>query len=190
MKQSWSHRLFLKINSFIGTNIVRDRVMYFCAKWLIFVIIGVVGCYILWQWQRGDIQWTHEYILLFLSAVIFAESFAYLFALIFHHPRPIVEFPEITQLVHPFETWKSFPSDHTIISFCLVGTLFVAGGTSMVFFGMLYILAFAVACGRVYAGVHYPRDIVGGFLIAHVAVLLAPFLLHRIVEPLYYLLLT
>jgi len=48
---------------------------------------------------------------------------------------------------------------------------------------ILLVPAVAIAFGRVYMGVHYPLDIVGGFLAAIVGVAIARLVL-RIAEPL------
>lgn len=85
------------------------------------------------------------------------------------HPRPIVEYPSVTQLIQPSQTIKSFPSDHTMISWMMaLFTLALPGA----FFGfpllqiILMLCAVLVSAARVYVGVHYPRDIIGGMVVA------------------------
>lgn len=71
----------------------------------------------------------------------------------------------IKTLVRPFQSWKSFPSDHAILV-----TLMVAAAHGFDAPAGLFIFLLAggilVAAARVYAGVHYPRDILGGVIIA------------------------
>jgi undecaprenyl-diphosphatase len=60
----------------------------------------------------------------------------------------------------PEPTTSSFPSGHSATSFACAATLapFVPGHARPV----LYLLAAAIAYSRVYVGVHYPLDVLGG----------------------------
>jgi undecaprenyl-diphosphatase len=186
MKLSWSHLLFFRINALIGKHPFRDRVMIFGARWLIFVMLGLI---VLGAWSGifydGE-SWLSIYLQLFVIVFVVAECISYLFGLLFRHPRPRIEFPESRQLVHTVGTWKSFPSDHTIGAFLLAGTLWFIPVPLFFVIGM-YLLATWVASARVYVGVHYPRDIVGGFIVAHVVLGALPWIWHHIIEPIAHL---
>jgi undecaprenyl-diphosphatase len=187
LRQSWSHKLFLRVNASIGKNKARDRFMSFAGYWLLFILAFLMIGYGVFEWIQGNGAWLILFIELFLSAFIFAEAFSYLFAFIFRHPRPIVEFPNIIQLRIPIETWKSFPSDHAIASFSLAGILLLLPGTAWWFIILTYMCASLISIARVYIGVHYPRDIIGGFVVAHAAVWLSPWIFYHIIEPFVFL---
>jgi len=183
---SFNQRLFLKINGLAGRYKSLDLVMYLCAHWLIYALIFLV---LTW----GEITLGSSdfklFIKLLLTAIFAAISASWLLAIFWPHPRPIIELAETKLLVHPAQNWKSFPSDHTTLSFLLVFIAFLSGA-NYTFTVLFVVLATLVAIGRICAGVHYPRDIVGGFLTALSFSLLASWLVLNITQPIYNLLLT
>ncbi len=161
---AWSSQLFLRINRLVGRSRPFDIFMIFCAHYVIWVLFIFL---LLWWWAVGT---------LFASASLFAGMFAsmialsYIIALIHPRARPVRQLTGVKTLIHTFGTWKSFPSDHTI------GATLLAYGGYMSFVGLVRVefifVCALVALGRVWVGVHYPRDILGGFLVASVVILL------------------
>jgi undecaprenyl-diphosphatase len=184
MKLSWSHKLFFHINSFAGKNKWRDELMLICAHWLIYFLVILT---VTW----GEVTLTPElfkmYIKLLLTVFVFSIATNWLMALFLHHPRPSVEFKEAKELFQPYQRKKSFPSDHAVISFLLVFVTLMMGAPIW-FVVLLFVLAWIVCFARVYTGVHYPRDIVGGFTVALVFSLLGFWLVNNITQPIYLIL--
>jgi undecaprenyl-diphosphatase len=62
----------------------------------------------------------------------------------------------------------SFPSDHASAAFAIAVTVFLL---DRVVGGIFLVAAFAIATGRVVAGVHYPADVLAGALVGTAAAL-------------------
>ncbi|MDP2684566.1 MAG: phosphatase PAP2 family protein [bacterium] len=162
MKLSWSHKLFLKINQSVGKNPRLDSFMYFSCKWLIYFISLFLFVWVVYNTPGEQIL---SRIIFFIIVILCSYSISLIIGGILRKPRPEVEIPEMKQLVHTIALWKSFPSDHTSIGFLMI-FLAMMFGLSVYLLIPLLLCAGLVAVGRVYCGVHYPRDIVGGFILA------------------------
>jgi undecaprenyl-diphosphatase len=182
--KGWSTTLFLRINKQIGERPRLDRLMLFFADDLVYFLVLLS---LLWATTGLEAQGGHvlaAYLKLLMTAFIFGIGISWMIGFFLPNPRPIKRFPKIQQLIEPFGTWKSFPSDHTIGSF-IVATVSILMGAPLFVGGVLYVMALAIGVGRVYVGVHEPRDIVGGIIIALTISWLSPILLLTITEPLY-----
>jgi undecaprenyl-diphosphatase len=184
MHLSWSHKLFFRINAHVGKNAIFDRALFVCAYALIYLLAVLVfswGAFVLVPQSSSEFVGMMK---LMISAFVFAEIFSYGLALLWRHPRPIIEFPEIKALLQPIENWKSFPSDHTIVSTILV-TIPLMLGIGFAFGLLLSILALLIMFARIYVGVHYPRDILGGIAVGVFFSLSSVWLLTHVTQPIY-----
>lgn len=91
-------------------------------------------------------------------AVLLADGIALVLKTLFDVERPSVRYPDPEPLVTT-PTDLSFPSGHAATSFA--GATLLARSVPRLAVPF-YALAAAIALSRVYVGVHYPLDILGG----------------------------
>ncbi|MBT2391297.1 phosphatase PAP2 family protein [Streptomyces maoxianensis] len=152
-----------------------DRTMEFTGEYGIMLAMVLV---VFWCWWSVRRRGTAEDSVVAVAGLIWAPLAAGIALLVnipirgfVERPRPFVDHRGIEVLVAG-KTDYSFVSDHATMAMALAAGLFVAHRK----FGFAAIgLALAEGFCRVYMGVHYPTDVVGGFALGTaVALLLAP----------------
>ena len=98
---------------------------------------------------------------------------------IWYQDRPFVDHPTQTVLVSHHAADNAFPSDHSSVAFAIAfAVLFLAWRVGLVFL----LFAFLIGFGRIFAGVHYPSDILASFLVGLGCAAVVVFLLRRPLE--------
>jgi len=110
------------------------------------------------RWRRAAL-WM---VVTILGALVLDLSLKYAF----HRSRPV---PFFVAVPHTY----SFPSGHSLFSFCFYGVLagLLAGRTGsrlgrVLTWTLAALLVAAIGLSRIYLGVHYPSDVIAGYLAA------------------------
>lgn len=159
--------LFYFFYQFAHQSIIGDMFITFFAQTLPYIVIVAVGLFLLFHHEvfrkkqplRAFVQKSKEIIFVFVSSAI-AWILADILKKIFQTPRPFAALTDVAS-VFP-ETGYAFPSQHA--------TFFMALGVSMVFVhkkvGYFFVVcAVVIGLARITAGVHFPVDIMAGFVI-------------------------
>lgn len=100
-----------------------------------------------------------EITLVFFSGVL-AWCCSYVLKFLIQSPRPFLKFEEVSSLF--FENGFAFPSGHSTFFMALAFAIFFShkkAGYIFIFFALL------IGITRIMAGVHFPIDILGGFIL-------------------------
>jgi undecaprenyl-diphosphatase len=129
------------------------------------VIIAMIMFYVILK-HRSEL-------VLLLAVVIGSALLNYVLKIIFHRARPTIH-----RLIE--ETGYSFPSGHSMAAFTLYGILSFLlwkhissyqGRSLLIIVSILMITMIGIS--RIYLGVHYPSDVLGGFLASGIWLILS-----------------
>lgn len=155
---SWDKKILLAIhntsNSFLDnlTSVLTDF-----GRFKLIVLFTILISFLLFFYNKKRLL-TYLITSIFTSAIV-----NFIIKILFHRPRP-----NLWESSYPLPSDFSFPSGHAMGSMTLALTLLVVcwGSRYQI---LLWILAtiyvILIAWTRLYLGVHYPSDILGGWLL-------------------------
>jgi len=137
-----------------------DKLVVFFADTFPYIVILIALLFLIfYKEQFGHRMSKREIALVFFSSIL-AWVLAYVLKFLFHTVRPFDVFPNVVSLFS--ETGYAFPSGHATFFMALALALFFNHkkvGYIFIFF------AFLIGIARIIAGVHFPIDILGGFIL-------------------------
>lgn len=148
--------LFLAINASAEASLPMRELAIFFAQWMVFCVPLLLAV----LWIFGE-QRQRRVVLLAGVSIALALACNLVIRELWFHPRPFMLGLGQNFLAHA--PGASFPSDHASGLFAMAFALILASlrKTGLVMLG----LALLVSWARVYLGVHFPFDILGGCLV-------------------------
>ena len=131
-----------------------DHVVIFFGFWFPYIVVVLALLFLLFYHKNR-----REFFLVFFSGGL-AIFTALMLKFFIHLPRPFLDLPNVSALFP--ETGFAFPSGHATFFMALAVSIFFVHkkvGYIFMFFALLIGLA------RIIAGVHFPVDILGGFIL-------------------------
>jgi undecaprenyl-diphosphatase len=163
-------QLFHFLNdSLRGHPLVGDEVEDFVTFWA--VPLFVVATFSLWLLDRPGRPYRWKVACLSgLTSAGLGLLIAQVISHVWVRERPFVAHPSETLLLAAPSHEPSFPSDHAVAAFGIAFSVALLGSRRT---GALFLLgATAVGLTRVFVGLHYPGDVMGGALVGLVAALI------------------
>lgn len=169
--------LVLWLNGFVGRSALVDALMEALVSDYLVPVLGSLVLLGLWFTGSSDVERYRNQLVTLTGgiAVGFANALVTIANVWTFRDRPFVDLDINLHFYAP--TDSSFPANPASVGFAIATVVWVRHrrlGTA------LYVLAALWGLARVYAGVHYPTDILGGAVIGAIAALLATALVRRL----------
>ena len=158
-----NYTIFHWINNFAGSSALLDKVMIFITNSAPYV--AMILMLSLW-FSNGQKEAAirKQYTVLYTAlSVCTALLLNVLIHALYYHPRPFVTY-HVHKLV-PHTVDSSFVSDHAVLVFSIAFTMILRKESWK---NIALLWAILVGISRIYVGVHYPADIIGGAILAFV----------------------
>jgi len=151
--------LFHLINNLAAHDLLLDTALVVGAQYG--PVALVLGLLVQWFLPGAGVRDRRRRVVLAIVAAIVALAVAYVVGAVYFRPRPFVTVPNAHLLLGQSPD-PSFPSDHATLSGALAYMLAIE---SPIWATVSWLFVVIVAFARVFAGTHYPTDVVGGALL-------------------------
>ena len=165
--QTLNDTIFFFLYSFAHQSVLMDNLIIFIADIFPYIVIVLAILFLFFHHDvlpsRDPIKeflkkWK-EIVFVFLSGIL-AWLLSLLLKALIQMSRPFTVFPQVHSLF--VETGYAFPSGHATFFSALAVTIFLfhkKAGWWFIFFALI------IGIARIAAGVHFPIDILGGFIL-------------------------
>ena len=156
------YTIYSLINGLAGRFFALDKAMIFIAQ--NFQYFFAITLLLLWfkKDTKEKVEANRKVAIIAMMTMLIAVGINHLIGFVYFRPRPYT-LHAAHLLVNP-SVDPSFPSDHATFAFALTLPILVVNKH----FGRIMIVMSLLLCfSRVFIGIHYPLDVVGGALIAY-----------------------
>lgn len=156
--------LFSLINQFAGQNTYADKTFVFFSEYLVilFVLFFII--------EFRNVKAVYTAVISSIVVIIANSAISFFYFI----PRPFAAH-KVNLLVNHIAN-ASFPSDHAAVSFAFATSIFSYNPKLGV---LAYLFALLISISRIFAGLHYPSDIIVGALIGILVSLAVNFLFKK-----------
>lgn len=162
-----NNQIFFFFYNLAHKSEIFDKIVIFFAVYFPYIVIMLAGLFLLFHHEvlkaenpyRVFWEKKKEISIVFFSGC-FAWILAFIFKVLISTNRPFVEFTNVFSLFS--ETGFAFPSGHATFFSALAVSIFLLHKKAGYFF---MFFALIIGISRIIAGVHFPLDIFGGFIL-------------------------
>ena len=162
-----NEQIFYFFYNFAHQSSLMDGAIVFLADIFPYIVVMVAGLFILFHHEifRAEnpfrvFLYKRKEMFLVAFSLILATFLSYALKIVFQTPRPFDALPGVVSLFP--ESGHAFPSMHSAFFMALAVAIYLmhkkAGYVFMVF-------ALLIGLARIASGVHFPIDILGGFIL-------------------------
>lgn len=162
--------LFNLVNGGAGHFKWLDYFAMFCAEYLGYVLILVLAIFLIINYKKNWKMFLESLIAAGLAKFILAS----IIRLLWFRPRPFVSL-HLAPLINQSPAEASFPSGHASFYFALSTVVYLYNKNLGIIF---YIASIFIVISRVFAGVHWPSDILAGAFLG----ILTGWILNKIIK--------
>lgn len=173
----FNQALFQSIYGLSHKNFLLDYFGIFCAQYLPYLLVPIFLVIVFYEngSRRKWYLFSEAALAVILSRGLLTEMIRFLY----RHSRPF-EALHFVSLIP--ESGSSFPSGHAALFFALAMVIFFRNRKWGIWF---FILALVNGLARIYVGVHWPLDILGGIVIGTLSAVFIHWLVRGSREELY-----
>lgn len=143
--------IFHLINQFAGKWVCLDNLAIFFAKYFVYILVILV---VIIFWKKWKIISQS-----LLAAILARWGIVELIRFLWPRPRPFIN--HAVNLLFPYIE-PSFPSGHAAFTFALATVIYYCNKKAGILF---FIAGFLISLSRVFAGIHWPSDILAGAIV-------------------------
>lgn len=155
--------LFFLIFNLHGRSLILDNLMVFGAETLVYFVIFTM---VLLTIKGGANE--RKSLLLAIFSLVISLVIVKIIRLFYFEPRPFITY-YLTPLVNNVQN-ASFPSTHITRMTCIAFAYYFYKSK---YAPLMLIFLIWMGFARIYIGVHYPLDIIGGFVVGIISIIIS-----------------